>query len=499
MVDPFTLYAAVSAINGVVSLINGGLTRNHQDKINQRNRNQRKEDLAYQTWLKYSIDRFGFSFNQGEFLNEVSPNAKSPIVIFDTNLKHHTTNKQNHFPINPLIELESSFSKQNSKYLNNQCTVIGFSAGFRSHAEVLNFYNRELKDEKAVIIYADFDGTKLRIKAVYGGMTLNQFAMNKNGVLEVINSNPYSIELCEIRYDLLLKELLPKSGEAKLSSMEIMKGKLQIQKAIEFASMTSLQSVLDCHFSLFDNKYEQKAGLIGDNFFDGFKEVSFTLNELLEETEFNQTMKEHNEFLKNQKLLAEEQSFLYSNSKNSKGLIMLNAADLKRKFHEQLNKVFALKKRPTILVFGQVGVGKTTLIQKVLGKDIVPDDTISPYKPGTMDFIEYKNNYITLIDSQGFEPGMQVSDFTENIFHKIKNLQTNDDIKKHIHLAWYCIQGSGGRITETDFKLIKDILSHNRTMVVITKKDITKPDQLNGMINYLVERGIARDRIGCCI
>jgi predicted GTPase len=495
MVDPFTLYAAVSAINGMVSLANAGLTRRHQSKMAQKSQAQRQEDLAYQTWMKYSIDRFGFSYRQGKFLKTILPNANAPIIIFDTVLKHHTISEKDRFPINPLIELESSFAKQNDQRLGGQCSVVGFAAGFRSQAEVLNFYNKELPNKEAIIVYADFDGTKLRVRAVYGGMTFDQFMIHSNGALKVANAQPRTIELCQIRYDLLLKELLPRDDNSKLSNLALIKGKVLIQKAIEFAAVTSLQSLIDCYFSLFDNDYKQKAGLIGIDFLEDFEEAQFTTEELLREVKFEHAQKTHNAFIEEQRLQLNKELSLHNNSKNSKGIIMLNAADIKRTFDEQLNKILTLKKRPTILVFGQVGVGKTTLIQKTLGKGIVPDDKISSYKPGTMEFIEYNDNYITLIDSQGFEPGMQVADFTKNIFSKVSKLQTNEDIKNHIHLAWYCIQGSGGRITKTDLHLIKNVLSEKRTMVVITKKDITKAEQLDGMIDYLVECGISRDKI----
>jgi predicted GTPase len=73
--------------------------------------------------------------------------------------------------------------------------------------------------------------------------------------------------------------------------------------------------------------------------------------------------------------------------------------DAQEQFDKELREVVASRKKPTILVFGFTGVGKTSLVRVILGKESVPDDAIAHGKPGTGHFIEYKTEFITLYSS----------------------------------------------------------------------------------------------------
>ena len=139
------------------------------------------------------------------------------------------------------------------------------------------------------------------------------------------------------------------------------------------------------------------------------------------------------------------------------------------------------------MVAGYVGCGKTTLAAKVLGNDIVPEDAIGHSESTTKGFIEYGDEYINIIDSQGFEPPMTQENFLQFIQARIRAKQINDDIKEHIHLVWYCIEGSKARVTPTDIDLINNILPKESTILVLTKMDITKPAQKQALTEKLLE------------
>jgi len=72
-----------------------------------------------------------------------------------------------------------------------------------------------------------------------------------------------------------------------------------------------------------------------------------------------------------------------------------------QKYAEEMGKVV----KPTILVCGYTGAGKTSLIQAICGKDTVPDDRIGHGKPMTQEFVQYRNSFINLWDSKGLEAG----------------------------------------------------------------------------------------------
>lgn len=150
-------------------------------------------------------------------------------------------------------------------------------------------------------------------------------------------------------------------------------------------------------------------------------------------------------------------------------------------------------KKPNIIACGYTGSGKTSLIQGILGKAIVSDDKIVHGKPGTMDFVHYQNELLNIWDSKGFEPGQTEEEFIKITKEFIRKKQTTNNVDTHIHIAWYCIQGSGARVTNSDIELITKILDN--VIVLITKKDITRKNQADGIIAELTKKGVSQDRI----
>lgn len=152
------------------------------------------------------------------------------------------------------------------------------------------------------------------------------------------------------------------------------------------------------------------------------------------------------------------------------------------------------KKKANILVCGYTGTGKSTLIQSICGKDVVPDDKIGHGKPMTQSYDYYEGPSINIYDSRGLEAGDKEEDNFINDTNKLlRTLQETNDADRMIHLVWYCIQGPGARVMDCDLRLIKETFKN--TLVVITKKDITKPIQLEKIIDVLRENGISEDRI----
>jgi len=145
-------------------------------------------------------------------------------------------------------------------------------------------------------------------------------------------------------------------------------------------------------------------------------------------------------------------------------------------------------RRPTILVCGYTGTGKTSLIQSVCGRGVVDDDKIVHGRPGTMDYLNYQSGLVNFWDSQGFEPGQTEAQFLETSRKFVRERQADPNLDNHIHLVWYCIQGSGARVTATDVELIRTVFSN--VIVVVTKKDITKHQQMLAIDEVLQREGV---------
>lgn len=152
-----------------------------------------------------------------------------------------------------------------------------------------------------------------------------------------------------------------------------------------------------------------------------------------------------------------------------------------------------MKMKPNILVCGKTGVGKTSLIQAVTHRGVVPDSAIGDGKPITVGFQVYETEAANFIDSEGMNPGRQtVDEYADFILDELlQRLDANNE-DRLIHNIWYCIDGSGARIQDTDAKLIKTF--SDKVILVVTKCELMRKEQVESVMNTLLDL-IDRDRI----
>ncbi len=165
--------------------------------------------------------------------------------------------------------------------------------------------------------------------------------------------------------------------------------------------------------------------------------------------------------------------------------------ELFKEFYQTYNH--GLKMKPNILVCGKTGVGKTSLIQAVTHRGVVPDSAIGNGKATTEGFQLYETEIANFIDSEGMNPGSQsVDDYADFILDEVLDRLDSDDKENLIHNIWYCIDGSGARVQESDAKLIKTF--SDKVILVVTKSELMRKEQSEAMMRTLLDL-IDKDRI----
>ena len=184
-------------------------------------------------------------------------------------------------------------------------------------------------------------------------------------------------------------------------------------------------------------------------------------------------------------------------NRQSHNLWRSNIVDInfKTEFERNFNEAEQFCKRPNILVAGYTGSGKTSLIRTVLGNEIVPAESIGNSRPCRIEFDCYENEEIRLWDSRGLELGEKEADFREQMREFVAERQDDTNVEEHIHLVWYLIQGNGARVTDCDLALMKEIFTPDNVIVVLSKKDITKTEQIEALRKILIDAGIPEKRI----
>lgn len=156
-------------------------------------------------------------------------------------------------------------------------------------------------------------------------------------------------------------------------------------------------------------------------------------------------------------------------------------------FEEEYSRIKSKIRKPNILLCGATGVGKSSVINKIFGRDVAKVGSGQPVTRGITKY-EDKNLDVNLYDSEGYEVGNAAqSHFHKDIIGFIddKRNQTQD-LGTQIHLVWYCISAGNKRITELDLEVIKVIQNRKvKVAVLFTQIDAVDEDELNALIKTL--------------
>lgn len=120
-----------------------------------------------------------------------------------------------------------------------------------------------------------------------------------------------------------------------------------------------------------------------------------------------------------------------------------------------------------ILIAGRTGVGKSTLINAVFQADLA---TTGQGKPVTQNTREITKSGIplTIFDSRGLEMAAYAETLSE-LRGFIRDRCSEADPKRHIHVAWVCIQEDGRRVEEAEVHLHQMLDDYVPVLGVITK------------------------------
>ena len=165
--------------------------------------------------------------------------------------------------------------------------------------------------------------------------------------------------------------------------------------------------------------------------------------------------------------------------------------ELFKQFFINYRKGMSMK--PNILVCGKTGVGKTSLIQAVTHRGVVPDSAIGNGRATTEGFQIYETEIANFIDSEGMNPGTQsVDEYADFILNEVLERLGSEDSGNLIHNIWYCIDGSGARIQDADANIIKTF--SDKVLLVVTKCELMRKEQTEAVMNTLLDL-IPRERI----
>ena len=141
------------------------------------------------------------------------------------------------------------------------------------------------------------------------------------------------------------------------------------------------------------------------------------------------------------------------------------------------------KEKVNIIVAGKTGVGKSSLINYIFGKEVAK---VGDGQPVTQEIQEYdfENDNITLFDTKGIE-AKDYEKTLDNIKKYLELRQDSPDENDDIHIAWLCISERGDRVEEADRELLKILSEAGIPVIGVFTKRETKRE--SSFVNKVVE------------
>lgn len=161
-------------------------------------------------------------------------------------------------------------------------------------------------------------------------------------------------------------------------------------------------------------------------------------------------------------------------------MAILDTEKLNQKFDEEFKKLSTNVSKPGILLAGQTGVGKSSLVNMIFGEDVAE---VGIGKPVSKKIDLYETNNLRLFDSRGYET---IKDGDNDFATEVIGMVQADDTQTKVNIIWYCISCSNHRVTDFDKDNIKKFIdAHCPLAVVFTQVDSTTEEQFVKLKNEI--------------
>lgn len=157
------------------------------------------------------------------------------------------------------------------------------------------------------------------------------------------------------------------------------------------------------------------------------------------------------------------------------------------KLDEELKKYQETFKKPNVLICGQTGAGKSSIVNFIFKDEVAK---VSDGAPCTRDITLFKSDLVNIYDSEGYELGKE-DYYKKMLFDEFlcKDEHKGIDGEESVHLVWYVVNGASKRFTPYDAELCRKIRAEKyKLCIIISQIDQLDENQLKEMVQSVKQQ-----------
>ncbi len=143
----------------------------------------------------------------------------------------------------------------------------------------------------------------------------------------------------------------------------------------------------------------------------------------------------------------------------------LSKAQVEGMFEQRLAEAFAQLGCFNLAVFGKTGVGKSTLVNAVFGRDVAATGVGSPVTRGLV-YYRHPDGFLGVYDSEGFETGTAGDAIVDGLRRLVAEHRTRA-VHEQIHAVWYLVRWSDRRFERAQEQFVRELASLGLPVIVV--------------------------------
>ena len=143
----------------------------------------------------------------------------------------------------------------------------------------------------------------------------------------------------------------------------------------------------------------------------------------------------------------------------------LTKVEVEGMFEKRLAEAFAALGCFNLAVFGKTGVGKSTLVNAIFGRDVAATGVGSPVTRGLV-YYRHPDGFLGLYDSEGFETGTAGDAIVDGLRRLVADHRTRA-VDQQIHAVWYLVRWSDRRFERAQEQFVRELAALGLPVIVV--------------------------------